>query len=150
MYSRAGQTLLVLAAATKITEVGDCAAWTATLRDIGDLTATAPATGTHCPTVHDALDWDENALAWMIGGGVYRHQDHRGGPSHDPRPVRSLDLMQRIHALLGRLVPPSPEVTALTETLTKMLATAPQDTRIDPSGFFDYCEECRDWMTVVR
>lgn len=150
MYSRAGQTLIILHHATKITGAEEVAAWNATLRDIGDLTATAPSASTPCPTIHDALDWDEDALDWMLGGGVYRHQDHRGGPSYDPRPVRSVDLLQRIHALLGRLVPPSAEAAKLAERLTSMLATAPQDTRIDPSGFFDYCEACRDWMAEVR
>lgn len=147
MFSRAGQAVCLLKyvadARIDLTDVEE--PWQACVAAVQAFLVGSPD-GSNLPTPTDAVEWDDEVVSWMLSGGIYRHQAHRGGPSHDPHPVRAIDLLKRAHALLGTLVPSTKVSRDLASRIGKFLDAAPEDVRIDPSGFFDYCEACRDWI----
>ena len=147
MFSRAGQAVCLLKyivdARIDRTEVEE--PWQACVAAVQAFLVGSPD-GSNLPTPTDAVEWDDEVVSWMLSGGMYSHQAHRGGPSYDPHPVRAIDLLKRAHALLGTLVPPTKVSSDLALRIGKFLEAAPADVRMDPSGFFDYCEACRDWI----
>ena len=147
MFSRAGQAVCLLkyVVYARLDLAGCEDRWQECVASVRAFLVGSPD-GSNLSTPTDAVEWDDDVIEWMLSGGMYRHQAHRGGPSYDPHPVRAIDLLKRAHALLGTLVPPTKVSSDLALRIGKFLEDAPADVRMDPSGFFDYCEACRDWI----